>query len=185
MSTQSPERLISLLLKLPDSHSLIPRGGHQPASIPGCPAEGKDGVVVAAPAGERYLGLDLAGVLHMHTAVLIGQPKQVLGARHRAEVQGVGGRLRVHLGTGKVRCYGGIVIIDSADKGGNKSSVGESSGQELETTKLPGCKIAQHTGSCSSSMGTHHLKVEQNSHLIAIAVELERENVTAVVREWR
>ena len=201
MTTQSSEWLISLLLKLPDSHSLIARGRDQPASVPGCPAECKDGVVVAAPPGQRYLGLDLAGVLHMHAAVLVGQTKQVLRAGYRAEVQRVGGWLWIHLRAGKVWCNGGVVIVDSADKGGNEPSVSESSGQEVETAKLPGSQIARHT-SASSAMGAHHLKVEQNSQSILclatstcvslskqftvkIVREKRGENFTAVSREWR
>ena len=158
MTTKSSERLISLLLKLPDSHSLIARGRDQSASVPGCPAEGKDGVVVATSPSQRNLGLDLAGVLYMHAAILVGQTQQVLGTRNGAEVEGVGGWLWIHLRAGKVRCYGGVVIVHSADKGGNEPSVSESSGQEVETAKLPGSQIARHT-SASSAMGAHHLKV--------------------------
>ena len=154
MTTKSPERLIPLLLKLPHSYSLVARGCDQPACVPRCPAEGKDGVIVAATPGERYLGLDLAGVLHVHAAVFIGQTQQVLGARHRAEVKRIGWWLWIHLGAGEVWCNGGIVIVDSANEGGNQPSVSESSGQDLETAELPASQIAPN-----SVMGAHHLEV--------------------------
>ena len=110
---------------------------------------------MATPPGERYLGLDLAGVLHMQTAIFVGQAQQVLRAGHRAEMQRIGWWLWIHLWVGEVWCYGGIVIVDRADEGGNEPPVSESSGQDLETTKLPARQIAPNF-----VMGAYHLEVK-------------------------
>jgi len=139
VATKSSEGLVPILLEIPRSQGLVPRGGDQPVSIPGGPAEGEDGVVMAVAASKRQLGLHLAGVLHVEVAIFIGEAQKLLEPWHWAEVHGVGGWFRIHLGAVHVRRYGGVVIVLGADEGGDESFVGESSGRRLKPSKLPGC----------------------------------------------
>ena len=94
---------------------------------------------MAVAASERQLGLHLAGVLHVEVAIFIGEAQKLLEPRNWAEVHGVGGWLWIHLGAVHVRRYGGVVIVLSADEGGDESFVGESSGRRLKPSKLPSC----------------------------------------------
>ena len=139
VATKSSEGLVPILLEIPRSQGLVPRGSDQPVSIPGGPAEGKDGVVMAVAASKRQLGLHLAGVLHVEVAIFIGEAQKLLEPWHWAEVHGVGGWFRIHLGAVHVRRYRGVVIVLGADEGGDESFVGESSGRRLKPAKLPGC----------------------------------------------
>ena len=59
----------------------------------------------------------------MDGSVLISQTEEVVTARHRTEGEGVGGQLRVEVGSIEVGCDGLIVIVSRAEERGDQCQV--------------------------------------------------------------